>query len=146
MNEALPKCGRLRAVGLAVVTILSMFLTPLCGTLCSASRHCSTQVAVAESEAGDCHHLAISGDADDTRAAFTTAKNCSRPELSAVTLEATKIPSTLREARISILPSSAFAATQHYVFSLALSYAPWLKAGEGPRPTDPLTSTAILQI
>ena len=145
MKESLSRARKLRAASVAAVTILGMFLAPLCGTLCAASSHCSTQFGVSQSQSGDCHHTAISEDDVTPNAAFASTRNCARPELPAATLDPSRTWSQLHAARIAMTLVSTIAGKQS-VISLAWHHAPGLDIGDGLLPAVPLGTATILQI
>jgi hypothetical protein len=145
MKRASRRTRQLPAAAIAIITILAMLLTPLCGIRCAATNHCSVQVPLARAS-DDCHHFAISNDSDTAWADFTVAKNCAQPDFLAVTPTATNNSPSWRAARTSPLQLPAMAARPNSGGSVALNRAAWFDLSGTLPSADPLARSAVLQI
>jgi hypothetical protein len=84
------RCRKLAPFTMAALTILAMFLAPLCGILCGAPKHCAPPSAIAHADAEDCHHIAISADSSAGNLSVAGATNCAQAETVAILLDAAK--------------------------------------------------------
>jgi hypothetical protein len=89
MESEKPIRGKsLRAAVLAVVTVLAVLVAPVCGPLCAA-RACGTAAAGAPSHE-KCHEMDMAGKAEGARLDGHSLKQCSRGELPAALMSASK--------------------------------------------------------
>jgi hypothetical protein len=139
MKHALQKNAQ---AAIAALTILAMFIVPLCGTLCATPNHCLAQIAAAQLESDACHHVTMSGSADAS-GAITSGMNCGQPETIAVAPDETNSPS---HADRTFTLASSIAATQHEVPTLAARRASLLVSNTGSPSTNTLVHSAILRI
>jgi hypothetical protein len=135
MKQALQKSV---PAAIAALTILAMFIVPLCGTLCATPSHCLAQIAAAQLESDSCHHVTMSGSADAS-GAITGAMNCRQPETIGVAPDETTAPSHVDR-------TSAIAATQHEIPTLAAGGTSLLVSHTGSPCTNMLVHSAILRI
>jgi hypothetical protein len=84
------RCQKLAPLTVAALTIVAMFLAPLCGILCGAPTHCAPQSAIGHAGAEDCHHFAMSAESSAADLSPTAATNCAQPETVAILLDAAK--------------------------------------------------------
>jgi hypothetical protein len=138
---------RIAPATLTAFTILAMFLAPLCGTLCAAPTHCAAaEPSLAQAESQDCHHSLMGGDSNATASEVTSARNCARPEILAITVDDLKARSASRSSRTSRLPVSAIVVAESCDFSSALHRAPFLDSNCAQQSATPLTRSTVLQI
>jgi hypothetical protein len=136
---------RIAPATVAALTILAMLLAPVCGTMCAAPNHCvAPEPALVQAESQDCHHSLIPRNPD--AAAVTSARNCARPEILALTVDYSKSWSASRSSQTSLLPVSAMVVAQSCDFSAALRRAPFLDSNCVHRSATPLARSTVLQI
>jgi hypothetical protein len=130
MNRANP--SRLLATTIAILTVLAVFVAPLCGNLCAAPRHCGAEVAAIQVDSDGCHHLTMA-DSAGAASAIVPAIGCAQPETIAIVGDETSPQS--RSLSASLLTSTIASLVR---FALRGSI---LLTGSGGRA--PLTSTSV---
>ena len=83
-------CQNVAPLTVAALTILAMFLAPLCGILCGAPTHCASPSAIRHVDAEDCHHIEISADGSAANLSVAGATKCAQAETVAILLDAAK--------------------------------------------------------
>src|SRR4029077_10218790 len=139
MKQALPKSV---PAAIATLTILAMFIAPLCGTLCATPSHCPAGAPAAQLGSDACQHVAMSGDADAS-GVITAAMNCAQSETIAIAPDETNSP--CRPDRTSTVESS-IAGTHHEIPTLAASRASVRVTKTESPPTSTPGHSAILRI
>jgi len=139
MNHAFQQ--RLPAA-IATLTILAMFIAPLCGALCATPSHCPVQIAAAQSDTNSCHHATMAGNAD-ALGIISAAMTCAQSETIAITPNETNPLS--RTDRTSTLESS-LATTQHEIPTLAAIRASLRVTKTESPSTNTLAHYTILRI
>jgi hypothetical protein len=133
MGKTLLRARKLSAAAFAALLAVALFLAPLCGVSCAASKHC------ADAAESDCHD-SVSITADKPQPGLVSSKPCDRGGLPLF------VVSTTKNWRSALALSASLPRVLGEALSADEKNTPRAFVVDGLRPSIPRTITTILQI